>query len=182
MILARSAVSCLVYRAQTGREGILAGVVSARLPPLARLALVALFVALALASVVRTLPRTWDWLSAQRTTFAGLSPAARAQAPGLRAALPVEAFDFFRAHLRRRDRFYVQVGGAPQQEFFRGVSRETAFRTFGRFYLLPSVLVDDPHAADVILSVGADPQRLGVALAPVTRSPNGDYSVARVRR
>ena len=155
---------------------------SARVLPLVRPALVGLFLVLALASVVKTLPRTWDWLSTQRAQSARLSPLDRVQAPGYKALLPVDVFDFFRAHLRRSDRFYVQVGGQPQSNFFRGVSRETALQTFGRFYLLPSVLVTDPRRADVVLSVGADPHALGLPLKSVVRSSSGDYSFARVQR
>ena len=135
--------------------------------------------AVALASGLKDLPGTWDWLSGQRSQFEHLSTRDRAEEPGTAQLLPVDAFDFFRSKLRAGDRYYLAVkrGG-----FSAGVDRATAGRIFGRFYLLPSIQVDSPQKADVVLTVGIDPRSLGVAVDGVEKYGGGNYFVARVRR
>jgi hypothetical protein len=135
--------------------------------------------ALALASGLKDLPGTWDWLSGQRAQFKGLSAQERAQEPGTAQFLPVDAFDFFRAKVSTGDRYYLAVtkGG-----FTTGVDRATAARIFGRFYLLPAIQVDAPEKADVVLTVGIDPHSLGLSLGPVAKFQGGNYFAARVRR
>jgi hypothetical protein len=134
---------------------------------------------LALVSGLKDLPGTWDWLSGQHDQFAGLSAAERVQEPGVAQLLPVDAFDFFREHLRPADRYYLAV---TEGSFSTGVSRATAGRIFGRFYLLPSVQVDTPEKADVVLTVGIDPKTLGVPLGPVDKFGGGNYFSSRVQR
>lgn len=133
----------------------------------------------ALASGLKDLPGTWDWLSGQRTQFESFSAEERAQEPGTAQFLPVDAFDFFRSRLGKGDRYYLAVtkGG-----FAAGVDRATAGRIFSRFYLLPSIQVDTPAKADVVLTVGVDPHSLGVPLGRVEKFSGGNYFVARVRR
>jgi hypothetical protein len=134
--------------------------------------------AVALASGVKDLPRTWDWLSGQRAQFAPLSAQERAQEPGTAQFLPVDAFDFFRAELGSGDRYYLAVTKAG---FTTGVDRATAARIFARFYLLPAIQVAAPRAADVVLTVGIDPHSLGLSLGQVAKYPGGNYFAARVR-
>ena len=133
----------------------------------------------ALASGLKDLPGTWDWLSGQHAQFAALSADERAREPGTAQLLPVGAFDFFRGKLGDGDRYYLAVtrGG-----FSSGVDRATAARIFGRFYLLPAIQVDSPEKADVVLTVGIDPRSLGVSLGPISKFPGGNYFEARVRR
>jgi hypothetical protein len=135
--------------------------------------------AVALASGLKDLPGTWDWLSGQRSQFEHLSTRDRAEEPGTAQLLPVDAFDFFRSKLRGGDRYYLAVkrGG-----FSAGVDRATAGRIFGRFYLLPAIQVDSPEKADAVLTVGIDPHSLGVAVDGVEKYGGGNYFVARVRR
>jgi hypothetical protein len=132
----------------------------------------------ALASGLRDLPGTWDWLSGQRSQFEGLSATERAQEPGTAQLLPVEAFDFFRSQLRSGERYYL---AASHGTFTAGVDRATAARIFGRFYLLPAVQVDEPAKADVVLTVGVDPHTLGVPLGEISKFSGGEYYAARVR-
>jgi hypothetical protein len=135
--------------------------------------------AIALASGVKELPGSWRWLSGQRDQFEHLTAQERAQEPGTAQLLPVDAFDFFRSKLRERDRFYLAV---RKGNFTAGVDRATAARIFGRFYLLPAILVDAPADADVVLTVGIDPRSLGVSLGPVAKFSGGNYFAARVRQ
>jgi hypothetical protein len=132
---------------------------------------------IALVSGLRDVSGTWDWLSGQRKQFEHLSAQERAQEPGTAQFLPVDAFDFFRSRLREGDRYYLAVtkGG-----FAAGVDRATAGRIFSRYYLLPSIQVDTPAKADVVLTVGVDPHSLGVPLGPLEKFSGGNYFVARV--
>ena len=132
----------------------------------------------ALASGLKDLPGTWDWLSGQHAQFASLSAEERAQEPGTAQLLPVDAFDFFRAKLGDGDRYYLAVTKAG---FTTGVDRGTAARIFGRFYLLPAIQVDAPEEANVVLTIGIDPHSLGLSLGQVAKYPGGNYFAARVQ-
>jgi hypothetical protein len=142
-------------------------------------AAVALVLVLAVVSTARGLPNTWDFLSSQRSAYADLTAAQPNLVPQFQALLPVQAAAFFQARMGHHDRYYVQV--APGT-FFTGVDLPTAVRTFARYFLLPAVAVRDPHEADVVLSVGADPRALGLRYARVERDPSGRYTFARVAR
>jgi hypothetical protein len=145
----------------------------------AQLAAVGCFFALAAISIGRTLGTTWDFLTDQHESYADLTAAEPNIVPEFQTLLPVSAVNFFSSRMRRGDRFYVQAAEGP---FIAGVDYPTAVRTFGRFQLLPAVLVRDPAEADVVLAIGADPARLGLRLGEVARSPDGRYAIARVER
>ena len=134
--------------------------------------------ALALVSAALTLPDTWSWLSEQRRDSEELSALDRFQAAGFANRLPVGGFDFFRAHVKRGDRVYVHARPGTS---VRGVDFPTAARTFARYYLLPAIVVDNVHAATVVVAVGADPRALPVRYASVLEEDNGTFVVARVR-
>lgn len=141
-------------------------------------ALVALCAALALASAVSTLPATWQWLSDERAQLEGLSAVDRYQAAGFGNRLPVGAFDFFRANVKRGDRVYVLARPGTS---VRGVDFPTAARTFARYYLLPAIVVDDVRDATVVVAIGENPRKLGAAYTSVLRDENGTFVVARLR-
>jgi hypothetical protein len=145
----------------------------------ARLGVIALFLALAAFSTARTYEGTWDFLSNQRESYADLTDAEPNIVPEFQTLLPVSAVNFFSSRMRRGDRFYVHAAEGP---FIAGVDYPTAVRTFARFQLLPAVLVRDPSEADVILAIGTDPAQLGLQLRDVARSPDGRYAFARVAR
>ena len=136
----------------------------------------ALCAALALASAVITLPDTWRWLADQRSDLADLSPVDRVQAPGFNNRLPVGAFDFFRANVRRGDRVYVL---AREGTTVRGVDFPTGARTFARYYLLPAIVVEDPREATVVVAIDRDPTELGLTYKSTLRQD--DFVVSRVR-
>jgi hypothetical protein len=136
-----------------------------------------LALAVALVSGLKDYRGTWNWLSGQRSQFAHLSKTQRAQEPGVAQLLPVDAFDFFRSHLRKGDRYFV---AAEPGSFQTGVDRAQAARIFSRYYLLPSIQVAEPRRADFVLTVGLDPHTLGVPLARVWKFPGGRYYVGAV--
>jgi hypothetical protein len=130
---------------------------------------------IALVSAGLTLPDTWRWLSDQRSDLARLDAVDRIQAPGFNNRLPVGAFDFFRANVRRGDRVFVL---ARQGTTVRGVDFPTGARTFARYYLLPAIVVETPQDATVVVGIGRDPGELGLEYRTTLRE--GDFHIARV--
>jgi hypothetical protein len=141
-----------------------------------RVAAVWACLALALLSSALTLPDTWRWLSDQHTELEALTPAERIQAPGFNNRLPVGGYDLFRANVRRGDTVYVL---ARPGTTVRGVDFPTGARTFGRYYLLPAIVVDRPEDATVIVGIGRDPRELGLRYRSEQRAD--PFYVARIR-
>jgi hypothetical protein len=132
---------------------------------------------LAFVSAAITFPHAWSWASDQRSSFEGLS------SPTLvfkyQQLLPEEAIAFAQARMHPKDRYYVL---AAQGSLFAGVSYPTAVRTFARYALLPAVQVQDPHAADYVIGVGADPGTLGLKYSKVDWNKRTGVAVATVAR
>jgi hypothetical protein len=145
---------------------------------LACAAAVVLFLTLALVSTLRSFGDTWSFLTDQREGYADLTADNRNVVPEFQGLIPVSAQSFLFDHLRRDDRYYVQVQPGT---FFTGVDLPTAVRTFARFSLLPAVAVTDPADADVVISFGADPRQLGLRYSSIARADDGRTVVARVR-
>lgn len=132
---------------------------------------------LAFISAAITFPHAWSWASDQRSSFEGLaSPTIVFKYQQL---LPQEAVAFAQARLHPRDRYYVL---AREGSLFAGVNYPTAVRTFARYALLPAIQVQDPHAADYVIGVGADPGTLGLKYSKVDWDRNTGVAVARVAR
>jgi hypothetical protein len=142
-------------------------------------AAIAVFCALAVLSIAKTFGDTWSFLADQRESYADLTREEPNVVPEFQTLLPVAVARFFSSHMRRGDRFYVQVADGP---FIAGVDYPTAVRTFARFEFLPAVAVSDPAEADVVLSVGADPRELDLPYASVEEAGDGRHTVARVER
>jgi len=150
----------------------------ARLPLTARAAAVALFLAVAIFSVLNTYRFSWAVMYSDRITYDNLTPVERVHAPGDRIPLRMDIFDWYRDHLQPGDRYFLQVKPGD----LGSVDYPTAVRTFGRFYLLPAVLVDDPLHATVILSWDDDPHALGLPYTRVDRAGRQLVWAARLDR
>ena len=148
------------------------------LPTAARAAAVALFIAVAVFSVLNTYRHTWAVMYSDRITYDGLSPEERVHAPGDNIPLRMDIFDWYRDRLRREDRYFLLV----QEGTFGTVDYPTAVRTFGRFYLLPAVLVDDPLRATVILTWNEDPRSLGLPYTRIDQAGRQLIFAARLDR
>ena len=132
---------------------------------------------LALVSGAITYPRSWSWIRDQHSSFEGLSsPTVVFKYQQL---LPEEAVVFADARLHAKERYYVIARDAF---YAPGVSYATAVRTFTRYALLPAVQVQDPHQADAVVGVGADPGKVGLTYSKVDWDPTGSVVVARVKR
>ena len=153
-------------------------IVLARLPAAARAAAVALFLAIAVFSVLNTYRFSWIVMRSDRITYDDLTPDGRVHAPGDNIPLRMDIFDWYRQHLRPGDRYFLQV----KNRAFGTVDYKTAVETFGRFYLLPAVLVDDPLHATVILTWDADPHAIGLPYTRVDQAGRQLIFAARLDR
>ena len=145
-----------------------------------RLALAGLLAATALASTLKSYPESWRFLHREQAQFKGYTAQDRLEAAAYANGIPIDAFNFFRAHLRREDRYFVNAPASAS--FTPGVDRSATLQTFGRYYLLPAIAVSTPGQATVILSVGTDPKALGLPFAEVVRDGSNPFWIARVAR
>jgi hypothetical protein len=143
-----------------------------------RLALAALLAVTALFSTVKSYPESWRFLHREHAQFSGYTAQDRLEAAAYANGIPIDAFNFFRAHLRRGDLYFVSAPAAAS--FTSGVDRSATLQTFGRYYLLPAIAVATPRQATVVLSVGQDPKTLGLPFAQVFRDGSNPFWVARV--
>ena len=143
-----------------------------------RLALAGLLAATALASTLKSYPESWRFLHREHAQFSGYTAQDRLEAAAYANGIPIDAFNFFRAHLRRGDLYFVSA--AASASFDPGVDRSASLQTFGRYYLLPAIAVAMPAQASVILSVGQDPKALGIPFAEVVRDGSNPFWFARV--
>ena len=143
-----------------------------------RLALAGLLAATALASTIKSYPESWRFLHREHAQFSGYTAQDRLEAAAYANGIPIDAFNFFRAHLRRDDRYFVSAPASAS--FTSGVDRSATLQTFGRYYLLPAIAVTTPDQATVVLSVGQDPKTLGLPFAQVVRDGSNPFWVARV--
>jgi hypothetical protein len=130
----------------------------------------AVVAAVALASAGLGLARLWPELGRQHDRYAAWSEEQVAHAPIRHERLPVVPFDAFRAAITPGSRYYVQVPDGSRQLL---TTRGGVFGTVATYWLLPSVPVDDPRKADVVLAYHADPRALGVPLARVIHPAPG---------
>jgi hypothetical protein len=146
----------------------------------ARLAAAGLLVAVALASTVKTYPESWRFLHREQAQFSGYTAQDRLEVAAYANAIPIDAYNFFRAHLTRKERYFLAVppGASPTG----GVSRPAALQAFARYYLLPAIAVATVDEADAIVSVGTDPATLGYPLGEVVRDGSNPFWFARLAR
>jgi hypothetical protein len=120
----------------------------------ARALAVAVFVALALSSAVRTWPDTWYAFGHERESLAG-----QATSPPLAFAVrgvgvDPGVLDFYALYLRAGDRYAFQPSPDLPAPAYQSMLLISAVA------LLPAVRVEDPGDADVLLSYFADPRAL----------------------
>ena len=143
-----------------------------------RLALAGLLAATALASSLWTYPASWQFLRREHAQFDGYTAQDRLEAAAYANGIPIDAFNFFRSHLRRGDLYFVNAPASASST--PGVDRSATLQTFGRYYLLPAIAVATPAQASVILSVGTDPKTLGIPFAAVVQDGSNPFWFARV--
>jgi hypothetical protein len=136
-------------------------------------------VALLAVSAVRELSPALDRLQNDRTRFGSMSAAERDRAYVDLIPLRKDVFDFYRTYLRPGDRYWVQVDPGAFSEF---VDYATVVRSVGRMALMPSIEVERPDDADVILSWDKDPGLLPYKYSEQHRAGLQLLFVSRVKR
>jgi hypothetical protein len=136
--------------------------------------LAAVALLLAITSAVRAGPHAWRALGAERRTYAGYTSTEDRHAFLAALRVDTQAFDFFASHLRKGDRFYLQVPVATDENIDELGAAEAA----SSFYLLPAVRTTDARDATVVLSYDADPRVLGLRLARRVRDGSRPFSVS----
>jgi hypothetical protein len=136
-------------------------------------------VSLGLGSAAWHGPEVWAKLGRERSRDAALTSAERRQAMLKALPLPVDVFEFYRAHLYKGDRVYFQVSESGFGPF---ADLPKAVATAGRYYLLPAVQVDRLEDADVVVSFEADPGLLGVRFQEQHRAGLQLFFVSRIAR
>lgn len=110
--------------------------------------------------------RTWRLLDDQLRLYGALTPAAAAHAAGTSIPLPADVFDFYNAHLRPREHFYLLVKTPPH-----AIDRPLIVRSYAWFWLGPAIQLASPTGADVVLGYKARPQELPFRPARVVTMP-----------
>jgi hypothetical protein len=117
---------------------------------------VAVFVALALSSVMRTWSGTWDTFKHERATLAAQPAPAPLDFAARGAGVDPGVLDFFAARLRPGDRYTFQVPANLPAASFQALIEISALA------LLPAIRVEDLNSANVVLSYNADPRTLNL--------------------
>jgi hypothetical protein len=145
----------------------------------ARVASVLVVAALAW-SAYRGVPHTWQYMREQHARFAGYTRDNRDRAYGELIPIRMDIVDFWRAHLLRGDRYWIQI---PYEPFSSDFDKGYVVRLVTRSYLLPAIQVSKLSDANVVLSWDADPgllhqryseqYRAGLQLVFVSRIDRG---------
>jgi hypothetical protein len=144
----------------------------------ARFAAAGLLAVVSIASSVKTYPESWRFLHREQTQFSGYTDQDRLEAAAYANGIPIDAFNFFRSHLVRGDRYFLAVPAGASATG--GVTRPAALQAFGRYYLLPAIAVPTLDEAGVVVSVGTDPATLGFPLHDVVRDGTNPFWFARL--
>jgi hypothetical protein len=126
---------------------------------MARALVVAIFVALALGSGLRTWADTWHAFGDERTALASQAPERPLALAERVAGVDPRVLDFYAVLLRAGDRYAFQV--PPEMPS----SSYQALLLISALALLPALRVEDLGHADVLLSYAADPRALNLAPA-----------------
>jgi hypothetical protein len=105
-------------------------------------------------SAWRDVPHSWRLLRSQHAAFAGYSRTQRDQAFGTLLPLRMDILDFWRAGLRRGDRYWIQI---PNEAFSVNADKRLVVRSVSHLYLLPAIEARSLADANVVLSWDADP-------------------------
>ena len=129
-------------------------------------------------SVWLDVPRSLRAMRYQHTRFAPFSDRERQQSFGALLPLRMDVYDFYRAHLRPGDRYWMQVKNSPFSAFG---DKRTSVTGVAGLYLLPAIPVASMKDADVILSWDADPGVLPLRYSEQYRASLQLLFVSRVR-
>jgi hypothetical protein len=112
-------------------------------------------------------PRSWRLMRNEHARFAGYSRAQRDQAFGALIPIRMDIFDFWRAQLRRDDRYWIQI---PPEAFSTNGDKKLVVRSIAHLYLLPAIETRHLSDATVVLSWDADPAALHLTYSEQERA------------
>jgi hypothetical protein len=124
-------------------------------------------------------PHTWRLMRAQHAQFAGYTRDDRDRAFGALVPIRMDIFDFWRSHLQRGDRYWIQI---PFEAFSTHATKGYVVRTIASPYLLPAIRVSKLADADVVLSWDADPGTLHLRYSEQYRAGLQLVFVSRIDR
>jgi hypothetical protein len=139
--------------------------------------LVAVATVIALYSAWHSGRHMWRRLHSDYRTYSAYTDLQRRRSPLDAIPLPSDVFDFYAAHLRPGDRFYLDVKEGGYGIF----DLPTIFAFAGQFYLLPAVEVPDVRDATVVVSYYRDPGLLHVHFLTQVEAGLQPIFVSRIR-
>ncbi len=145
--------------------------------PIGVLAAVA-FLALAGIGGARSFERVWTEVGQERLAYRVLTPLQREQT-SISALADPRVLDFWKLHLRRGDRFYLNV--APTHPNI-AAAWPAVLSLVAGYYLVPGIGVSDAQHATVVLSWDQPPSHAAVPLASTVKLPGFDVAFSRVAR
>jgi hypothetical protein len=144
-----------------------------------RLVVAVAVLAVGVASTAKGFGFSREILASTRAQGAGLTAEERVHSPGDTLPLAMDRFDFWRQHLSKDDRYWLDV---HQTGFGQFLDLPSAVAALSRFYLLPAVQSPSLAEATVVLSWDEDPARLGLRYWRVDREGSQLVYAAHVAR
>jgi hypothetical protein len=130
-------------------------------------------------SAYRGVPHSWRLMRSQHAAYAGYTRDDRDRAFGTLLPIRMDIFDFWRAHLRKDDRYWIQI---PDEAFSANADKRLVVRTIAHLYLLPAIEVSRLADATVVLSWDADPGLLHLRYSEQERAGLQLIFVSRIDR
>ena len=118
-------------------------------------------------SAWKDVPHSWRLMRSQHALYASMTRAQREQAFGAQIPLRMDILDFWRAWLRRNDRYWIQI---PYEAFSTNADKKLIVRSVSHLYLLPATEAPSLAKANVVLSWDADPGTLGLRYSEQERA------------
>ena len=130
-------------------------------------------------SAWRNVPHSWRLMRNEHAQFVGYNRAQRDQAFGDLIPLRMDILDFWRAHLRAGDRYWIQI---PHEAFSPAADKKLVVRTVAHLYLLPAIETRRLANATVVLSWDSDPGTLHLQYTDQARAGLQLIFVSRINR
>jgi hypothetical protein len=130
-------------------------------------------------TVWHDVPHSWRLMRNEHARFAGYTRAQRDQAFGALIPIRMDIFDFWRAQLRRGDRYWIQI---PPEAFSANADKKLVVRSIAHLYLLPAIETRRLADANVVLSWDADPGTLHLKYSEQERAGLQLIFVSRIVR
>jgi hypothetical protein len=108
-------------------------------------------------SVWKDVPHSWRLMRSQHAAYAGYDRTQRDEAFGALIPIRMDIFEWWRAHLQRGDRYWIQI---PHETFSANADKKLVVRTIAHLFLLPATEARSLSDATIVLSWDADPSTL----------------------